>query len=174
MGRKTLFNKLSERADWKDIVKKVVISPNPVKYVQDTFSVSNGTANRFMIDLEADSLKGKGGKKKEIQEEDDLNVKKAKGFIYRLEYDIQHIKSLSTFIKFGDELDKLGINVLKEVFKLLHGKEANRQYKSLLVHACKYMIQCKYWRDVRESEEPTEAIKVERDKAIRNCMGEQS
>lgn len=169
MSRITLHEKLKRRADYAEIVKRVNKCPKPVKYVEDTFSVTYLTAKKFV-----DELNGITRPDTETIKADASALDKHKADIYLKKIDVQFNydsakPTFMTFSKVGDELEKFSVVTLTEIFKNLYGKEPTVIYEFALIKAIKYIIQEKYYSQVFKKDIPSN-IKILTESIVGECL----
>jgi sugar-specific transcriptional regulator TrmB len=165
--RISLFQKLKTRKDFKEICKRLELSNNKIRYIEDCFSCGNLTARRC-VDEYYIHVNGTGEYVKPSK--DVIDEAKGHTFVSNVEVKLEKEPSLVNLLKLGneEELLEFSVNSLKFIFNYFSDKKATVDSKIKLIAGIKYLIQSKYYEKVFKVKMPEKLIS-RTEKILREC-----
>jgi hypothetical protein len=142
MGRQSLHARLSERKDFKEILKKVSLVEKPVKWVMDNFNVSYPCADRFVQEVKGCVVvSGNTATEKSNSVQIDNYLDRIKASL------VNERLSLQGLLAFCEELERFNAPTLMELLDRVipNTSRALCNEKIPLINGVKFAIQFKYY-----------------------------
>lgn len=157
MSRISLYEKLSRREDFKEILKRVKVSSNQLRYLKDNFLCTNQTASRFLDEMRIHSVKSL----KEGEPAEDIITLRAQAELSSFEDDIKYRNPTLSLVSFGERLEKFKPTLVYAIFKLLNnGVCASIKKKEILIRAIKYMLQVRFYNEMYKIDVPESVLQT--------------